>query len=106
MIITNIHAVLLSLFQPLSVLNLMIYRTVVLSCVVTLLDRRLTTTVTKATSWLEIHTESVSMMDIGVERHLYANVSLLHAIFISTFVTRSVQQCKLSFYHSYLLPGA
>ena len=25
---------------------------------------------------------------------------------ISTFVAQSVQQCKLSFYHSYLLPGA
>ena len=43
-----------------------------------------TTTVTKATSWLEIHTECVVMMAHGTRKHLFVNVSVLFDSWVLT----------------------
>ena len=45
-----------------------------------------TTTVTKATSWLEIHTECVGMMVHGTRKHLFVNVSKHYFVYSHKYI--------------------
>ena len=53
----------------------------------TLLDQKLTSTVTRATSFMENHGECVSMMDNGEANTQFANVSSLHTVAYTVLYT-------------------